>query len=976
MVNLNRDPSESREKGFVLVTSLVLLSILTVLGIASTYKTIVELKMSRVSGDSVRALDAASAAMNKQFYDWAMDATIGGGREEFATLINNVEGGTVSGIYKPRLLPLNTTELIAAAGTSGLDAYIQNNSFFRVYNVTESGVSETANANWDPDADHPQVAVWVTSFNVPVKGGVPDPDKYPYVDPCGPSTSAMSGLSKAPVEVCDGDSSIAINAVGRYRDAKRLTRQLVSTAVSPILEGVNAITNAPKYNSWHDACQGTTSSSSNTATWSTGSDWNTIVDGTQAIYELGDAASGIPSGTAIASNSNASNGSTGGGGSTEAELVMSASPLVAYSGHSPVEGYRVRSGGTSKEPDGSKSLTQTDPKLPRFLIPTQLLGTAHEISYFLDGNSQLFDLNVYRWAAEQFTCQDASTNHAGNGAFCDNADDLMGEVDDAMLGITVDRPVTGRLSLAEFEFNVRNSIPMFGIIRVMYPALESDDASDVSNCAAFGTVTLHELDNGQTTTVGTGSNAVDPHPLASGFNVETIEPGNGRFFQYTASSKIIVYGMLMFDFFSDQDGNGVFDPDTGDGSGDYLLDPMAAYGIDININVPVYVNPSLPRITTRASGDTDARFPTAAATSAPSGSASDLANGGLVNTGDSSKVANLASPYDGWFPEAEGMLNLVSGTLADGTMNLMKQEDLTASTASGLLAAMNQMYNLETNVIGSKADALYTGAKSRLEYYHELNKLTLDQDNDQFWPISTSLPADLTSSTSLFCIGDQDCDTDNDHPGDRFHLLFPSGYTHGWKVALAALDMTAAEWNTLLTGNGTKTISQLRTAHAAPVPPGNLGLPAGSPFGNLDEGYVTANVTGYQGDSSSYFSVTAHSSGYGLLDSQFRDVPSLVFSGGKMYMNYHLNLSGIVYTAGAIEWCAGRVGASPNNGLSYVTGAEVTGFGSYTRNKGTGSETYDEAHNAIVFDPVAVDFINTNQSAVIIMRTYGWQELF
>lgn len=966
------------EKGFVMVTAMVLLAILTVLGVASAYKTVVEVKMSRVSGDSAKALEAANAAIHKQFYEWAMDDTSGGGtsdgdREEFADLITNVQGdaGAV-GIYLPTLLPNNITALISAA-SDDLDSYIQNNTFFRVYNVTPLGVSQTANSNWDPQSTVPQVAIWVTSFNVPVKGGVPDPDEYPYKEPCG-----VGGVA------CDGNSSIAINAVGRFRDAKRLVRQLVSTAVSPVLSGVNAITNAPMFNSWHDACQGSSSSSNNDANWPAGNaaDWNTIIDATQAIYTLGDADNGIPSGTAIASNSNASNGSLGGGGTTESELVMSMSPLVAYSGHAPVEGVRVRHGSDSEEPDGSKTLTQSDSKLPRYLVPTQLLGTDNEISYFLDGNSQLFDLDVFRWGAEQFTCQNAGTaNAAGNGAYCAKAEALRAAVDDAMPGVIVNRPVTGRLSLADFEYNVSNAIPMFGLVRVMYPTLQSDDADDLENCDAFGTIVLHELDDGETEVIGHGANAVDPHPWTSGFNVETIAPGNGRFTQYSAGSKIIVYGMLMFDYFSDRGdddtpANGLYDPDNGGGStGEYLLLPMEAYGITHAINVPVIVNPALPRTTARGIGDTDARFPTAAASAAPTGSASDLADDGLMNTGSSDNAPGLASPYDGWFPADEGMLNLTSATAIEGTMQLMEQ-----STTSGLVKAMVDMHDQTTNVISTEADSLYTNAKGRLGYYHELNKVTLDQGNAQFWPISTDLPDDLTSDS--FCIGEQDCDGDDDHPGDRLHLLFPSGYTHGWKVALAALNMTADEWNALLTGNGGRDIATLRTTHATPVSPGDGTYPAGSPFGALDTGYTAANVGDIQAASASYFQVDEDATtGYGELNASFRDIPALIFSGGRIALNYHLNLSGITYTAGGIEWAAGGVGCDPDRGLSYVIGAEVTGFGSYTRNDGTTSPTvpdgcFNDARFAIAYDPVAVDYINTNQSAVIIMRTYGWQELF
>lgn len=73
------------EQGFVLVTSLILLSILTVLGAMSFFKSDIEIKVSRGSLEAEQAFAAMNTGLNKTYADWTANSGVG---SEFKSLVD------------------------------------------------------------------------------------------------------------------------------------------------------------------------------------------------------------------------------------------------------------------------------------------------------------------------------------------------------------------------------------------------------------------------------------------------------------------------------------------------------------------------------------------------------------------------------------------------------------------------------------------------------------------------------------------------------------------------------------------------------------------------------------------------------------------------------------------------------------------------------------------------------------------------
>ncbi|MDX8389504.1 MAG: pilus assembly PilX N-terminal domain-containing protein [Mariprofundaceae bacterium] len=982
------------ERGFVLVTAMVLLGIMTGIGAISMYKSVISTKMSKSSADSAKAFEMANAGITRQFYEWGRDDisavadSVDGNQKSFINFVNYLKdpaNGAVSPIYSSTLYPpnlggnpviingvsINSLEGFASGVNVGgcnasatldcVDEFVRNGAPFRVFEMVlasaTAGASfqKVANSQWGVGVN-PQVAVWASSF---LK--VSNADDFPYSIPCDPTLSAAT--ITVPKSCQSGDASIVLYALGRSDQSRRLVRELVSSTSVPQLEGVSAITNAPPYGTWQDACDMTdmmvSPSYGRPLTWQTPGTPDAVVEGTQAGYTRlpGDVDnwfySPVPSGTLITSNADAGGGSNNpgkgfrqGNGSTT-DLTMDSTPLLVYSGHgdtAATEGVRVDYADVALDTVGSD--------LPNGLLPKNLLrdsllgkvkmnqanqltplkpdgspadppGEPVAVQYFIDANSQVFNLDAYRWGAEQFTCQGVSSNVAlANGAYCDKSEALSYD------GIHAS---TGRLSLEDFEYNVSNGYPMFGLVRVMYPTVVK--TPNIGACALTGgSVDLFDV----------------PQIISN------IRPGNGMFIPYGNNSKIVVYGMLLIDYFTDYNGNGLFDADT-----ERLITPIESVDAYLKISIPMMVNPAIPK---RIGAPW--RLASIAGSLSPSDSrtpANMLTLSGYININAAGSEVGLASPYDGWFPDSEGFWDPAGTDFEVGSMALMRLDQ------SGLVGASAEV-QVSGGGIGGKAGALFAGERGRLDYYYKLLYQTTDQSDPNYWPMTdpVNFPASLGGN---LCIGEKDCQNSNNN-GDKFHLLFPSGYMHGWKVALAALDISADEWNNIYDGNGYgTTLQDLRDAHNVPRAYGDATHPKGSPFSQWDSGYnqidVVDKIIATQASGSPFFKITKHSSGYGTLDSKFKDIPALCYSGGLIDTHSYNNVSGILYTPGPLEWETGNQG-----GKGYVNGAVIVGFGLYNKNAG------GAGHQVYVFDPVATDNINKDAGSLIVMRRYGWQELF
>ncbi|MDX8402340.1 MAG: hypothetical protein R8K47_06900, partial [Mariprofundaceae bacterium] len=746
-----------------------------------------------------------------------------------------------------------------------------------------------------------------------------------------------------------------VYALGRHGQTRRLIRE-VQGVISNLLEGVSAMTNAPSYGSFKEMCseaspKSTTADNGGTAFKSTLD--NTVIEVTQAPYlrDLNNPSSN-PSGTAILSNTRVGQGGKAfrNGTSTQMGLTFDQDPRILYAGHGPAAADNQARGDLAGQTpkDNAAPYDNLPPgELPHNLVKAPVLNTADELTYFPNGNSQLFELNAYRWAAEQFTCQVPSDPaDSRNGRFCDNAERLRQAVDAiwfANYGVHAWAPISGRLTLAEFEYNVNYGIPMFGIIRVMLPTAPTGGSFSCTVDGAPVSGNFYNFTNATLTTNASGGpGPYDGYSAPGGFQPDSDGTLDG-------TARLVVYGSLMFDFFDDANGNDVFDP----ASGERLLTPLESTDAYMKFEMPILINPVLPRDPTGGSSGL-IQFPSAHA-------------GGLIQSGSSGNPVNLAAPDgSGWYPGQEGLIPMTDSTSRQlgltGTMRLM-----TNAGSDGLVDLANKA---NAGFPPGNAVAMFAAESAMLNYYYEIYKAVAPQGDAVAWPVA-AFPAGITSA---FCIGQEDCAAGDNH-GDRLHLLFPSGYMHGWKVALAALDLTADDWNTLLgdgTGGGIDIFTDtgsLWNQHNTAKDFGDANYPKGSPFNPaLDPGFAAAqDIEGRQSDYFSvmqdapawganhhylkgdiikvvtgtppnetiqFFRMTADPYGdsgavppnwggappiadntatwelvttaYPLLTSDWRDIPAEMYVGGLLDMHAHSNINGIVYTPGPLEWEPGN----------------------------------------------------------------------
>ncbi len=934
-VRIHDKNERSEERGFILVSVIMILVILTIIGAVSMMKSTVEVKVSAGSALSGQALAAASAGLAQNYAYWSYNAA---GQTERDSVVADVGNGTATsgiGFIQDTLgaVDFPTPSMMSDLG-AGFDAVIQGSDpallppGIRVYNITAAGATLVPSATW-ATVNTPQVAVWATSFAKQTGSA------FPYA---APNTAACP------------DCSIAIYALGRAgtpgQDARSLLREIQVT-IKQDLEGVSALTNAPSYGNFNEFC----SEAAAKANLGNASGWmatlnNTVIEVTQNPY-LRDTANdkSAPSGIAIKSNTK-----LGGGGKGFRKKAASTTgatfervPLLVYSGHGPAgaanESRANYAGTGASNPDNTVPYDNLDllapNETPHNLLMSPTMNTADEIKYFPNGVSQLFNLDAYRWAAEEFVCQDTSKADGtdGNGRYCSKAEALR-------LAAGSAAPVTGRLTVAEFEYNANYGIPMFGMVRVMMPTTGS---GKTFSCTVNGTAFNSEFYNisgsvSTMTTDGTGG--------ASGFytgSPATVDSDG----TLDGTARVLVYGSLFFDFFTDDNNNNVFDP----AAGERLLEPLEATDSYMKIEFPILVNPAMPH------GPLGA-FPTAAA-------------GGTIATGVSTNPINLAAPTGGYYPASEGLVLQNDSTTYDkgltGIMRLMSNGLSPLMPTDGLTAISEAMIASPGTFPPAGASTLFSNNATALKYYFDLMVLNARQSDSFSWPISTTFPGNMSAS---FYIGTEDS-VAGSNQGDMFHLLFPSGYMHGWKVALAALNLKAVDWNGIFTNLETGLAAQ----SAASKDYGDATRPKGSPFNSAADVPATCGtgttqctwaewVQKLEANPEKYFYVDdTDPSGYGLLTDKWQDIPGEMYVGGLLDMHAHANINGLVYTPGPLEWEPGNSNYAGNsNHMAYINGAIITGFGAYVKNKVT------NGRYVLVYSNDAVDNINTNTAVSTPLR--------
>ncbi len=919
--NLKHLQTQKDEKGFILISVIVILAVLTIVGTVSLMKSKIQTQVSATSVMAEQALAAANAGLAENYAYWAFNAA---GVTERTNIVAAASAGTATlGIYNE-----------AANGTvMPTDAAIQGSpAAYRVYNITAAGMVVVPSNTW-ATVNTPQVAVWATRFNKQT------PPAYPY------TLGACSNCN------------IAVYALGRsgppLQDARRMAREIQVTSQQQ-LEGVSALTNAPQYGNFQELCKEAVAKANlgNTSGWKATLN-NTAIDVTQAPYirDLNNADS-TPSGIAIKSNTK-----VGGGGKGFRKKAASSTgttfervPLLIYSGHGATAASnesRANYGGGGV--DNAATYDNLDllanNTMPHNLVMAPTMGTTNESKYFTSGVSQLFNLDAYRWAAEEFVCQDVAKSNGsnGNGRYCSKAEALR-----VTIGGTA--PVAGRLTVAEFEYNANYGIPMFGMIRVMMPTVGSGTTfSCTVNGNAYNSEFYNVSKSVSTMTTDDGAGGTNLYDSSGPGGVD-VDP-KGKYGTLDTTARVLVYGSLFFDFFTDDGvgndgsgsayaGNNLFDP----AAGERLLTPLEATDSYMKIEFPILVNPSMPH------GPLGA-FPTAAA-------------GGTIATGVSTNPINLAAPTGGYYPSSEGLVLQNNSANYDngltGIMRLMSNGTTALMPASGLTAVSEAMKATPGTFPPAGASALFNANKTALKYYFDLMRLNAKQSDAFSWPISAAFPADMNAN---FYIGAEDALAGNNH-GDMFHLLFPNGYMHGWKVALAALNLKAADWNGIFTNLEVGLAAQNKVAKNyadAAMPKGaafNSGqdVPATCGANGTTQCTWTEWVQGLEANVSSFFYVDdTHPSGYGLLTEKWQDIPGEMYVGGLLDMHAHANINGLVYTPGPLEWEPGNSGYAGNDyHMAYINGAIITGYGAYVKNK------VPNGRYVLVYSNDAVDNINAS----------------
>ncbi len=486
------------ERGFILVTSLILLSILTMLGAVSFYKSNIAIKVSASSIEMEQAYAAMNVGLGKTYADWSANSGAG---SEFKAIGDWVASktGTNPAIYV-NSYPSKVADLAGANPPAGA----------RIYTLGATGVPATGTA-WGGTKD-PQVAIWVTSFEPQAGSG------YPY------ATSNYVTTTSCPT------CALVVYALGRSGDARRLGREYMST-VTQTIEGYGAMVNAPKFKNESDRCSGTTSTSSlgTTALPTTGlkdKDGNAVpmingshlIDSTQA-----------PGGIAIASNNSINWPSSSKLFNPDtASSAKNINPYVVF------------------DPGKVTALTKDYPEIDGGLITNVSASVmsadrfaSDYMNYFDSASDQLFQLDAYREAANRIAgfpteMIGAYKVDTGGGTTIDGttAGTSLGNYS-TLKANNSNHARMGTIQWLDLAYNIENDIPMYGIVRLMLPVkLDKAEKGNGSGCGAGNDPAKFKISH---------------DPLAGGTN---------------KNGKLIVYGGALFDFYYDTNTNDIYEPGT------------------------------------------------------------------------------------------------------------------------------------------------------------------------------------------------------------------------------------------------------------------------------------------------------------------------------------------------------------------------------------------------------------------------------
>ncbi|MDX8387221.1 MAG: pilus assembly PilX N-terminal domain-containing protein [Ghiorsea sp.] len=708
------------QKGFILITSIILLAILMGLGAAAMFKTQVEIKVSSGSVQSTKAFAAAQAGLDYTFYYWDQDVN-GVGAAEF-TALNTAAKGGASNALLVNLAPTTLDELGVSA--AAIDTYVQSNTPLRVYNL-DGGMTETVNANWNANNydSYAQVAIWTTIY---------EPYTFPYARPKG-----TTGCSNC---------VFVLYALGRSGDSYKLMREFTAVEDNNV-QAFGAMMNAPRYANDTDGCGTPPPAPSGAVSIANGAPSGSAITGSHLID-----ATQAPGGIGIASNNGVDFNASKQFYSTTGSSFQDIDPYIVFDPGKVAANantYPKIEGGLTSAVTSAVSSGRFDPYADSYM------------NYFNSDSDQLFQLNAYREAANRIS---GFANETLYGTFPDGSTSYVVDSYGTTLGnYNAALPTMGTMQWADVKANINASRPMYGLLRLMVPVVDSGSKIAICSPSPANDTILFDRGTGFTNSLAGGT------------------------------GKLIVYGGAMFDFFYDgytgidasNVANGTYEPNK-----DRLLTPLESSqdSFKMNVDIPLMFNPVMdtPPRTGSAAIST---FPGTAILDIyayPDGSPSwDLASDANVGDGVMDYIQDINTVATDWSNRVYGGGALKFISYADWITN-NKPTAIGGAYPAGREAEMLDMldYYIRTTSEGTKTDWSHrqiTGASGI-----ETNKAT--------FKIKTS--NDLVDTASS---------------ADLFHSFAPSGYIHGWKRAMVETGLAVqsgatgkSKWNEELIGATSK----------------------------------------------------------------------------------------------------------------------------------------------------------------------------
>ncbi|MES0371049.1 MAG: hypothetical protein ABUK11_02115 [Mariprofundaceae bacterium] len=698
------------ERGFILVTSILLLSILTILGAVSFFKSNVEIKISVGSAQSEQAFSAAQAGLDYTYYYWKQNSS---GKTEFKNLGKLVTAGSpnVSLLVNKHVDEISDIPTVLV----DIDGWVRASNA-RVYTLTSGMMTkESNNGSWNntTNKNRQQVAVWAADYKKPSSL-----DDYPYGD------------HQSSVGTCS-ECVVVVYALGRSGNSYRLLREYMSTT-DRIIQTFGALTDAPKYKDRSDWCANSLTAHSaadspSLTSIATGLHTDThMIEATQA-----------PGGTAVAANGEVQTFSGAGkpwnNSRKSSGVAFDNNPYIVYDpGKVAVAGYSAIAKGYMDDVQSSA-------------VAADKFGSGY-MDYFQNASSQLFQLDAYREAANRISGFDTEmigsykVNTGGGAAVGASPGTPLGNYTALKTG-NGNHGRMGTLQWADVEYNIINAKPMYGLVRMLVPAVRESHKDGKTDDEKK----RKDIDcNGD----GDYTDAVDVLGFKASFSYNNSSGKSDL--SAVSGAKLIVYGAGLVDFFYD-DGDGIYEP-----ASERLLTPQEALTFKVDVEIPLMFNPAMDGLNHKT-GSSDTSYTDI--TSYPNGAPS-------------------------WNQSTDELTN------GDGVMDLIWDVWNTGKTWSGTVSAgwtyqnwMSKKPDGSTDWPAGWTDKL----DAMLEYYFKTSAAASKAT------YSSSSFSGVESNPDKFYINtDNDLVANKASWADLFHTFLPSGYVHGWKRAFAETGLGAA----------------------------------------------------------------------------------------------------------------------------------------------------------------------------------------